>query len=159
MVGAISMLGGVLLVFRLGTPAALGRLHTLEIIGMLGLLFLPLVMLWAFWADVHRQRAQATREQQELMRQSREDPYELEPRSECSGLFAGQVSNQGTGLHTGIDPDEHGLRPVRVWGEVHRHVSPTDRPGEDAGRERHHHRLKRQAPQGEHFTDRQAENA
>jgi hypothetical protein len=132
-VSLISIVGGIVLVFRLGTRSGLERLHTYEIVGMLGLLFLPLLTLWAFYADVRAGRMAAARAQSEAA-----------SRSGVSGEAG--VENVGTDWQRvapmGVDPDEHGQRPVRAWAGVTSIVGTgigeaasraSDRPGEDAG--------------------------
>ncbi len=50
-IGAGSILAGLLLAFRLVTPALVAQLPTLELVGLLGLLVLPPLTFWALWAD------------------------------------------------------------------------------------------------------------
>ena len=50
-IGAGSILAGLLLAFRLFTPALVAQLPTLELLGLLGLLVLPPLTVWAIWAD------------------------------------------------------------------------------------------------------------
>lgn len=122
-IGVLSMLGGIVFIFWFGTPRGLERLHTYEIVGMLGLLFLPLLTVWALYADVKAKRAAAA--------QGTEEPAGGESALE----------------QTGVDPHEDGQRSVKSWagagsssvavraaveGVIH-----VPRPGDDAGRERH----------------------
>lgn len=129
-VSVVSILGGIALVFRLGTRSGLERLHTYEIVAMLGLLFLPLVTLWAFYADVRASRVAAARAESER------------------GLL-----NLSTPSELGVDPDEHGERPVRTWAGAAVQESPAahgsafpsspDRPGEEPSRDRPKQRIRR----------------
>jgi hypothetical protein len=50
-IGGGSILAGLLLAFRLFTPAQVTQLSTLELLGLLGLLVLPPLTVWAVWAD------------------------------------------------------------------------------------------------------------
>lgn len=125
-VSVISVLGGIVLVFRLGTRSGLERLHTYEIVGMLGLLFLPLLTLWAFYADVRAHRLAAARAES-VRERAAPDTQDMSADPQMD-LF-------------GIDPDEHGHRPVRSWAGAGAEgdalgFEPPDRPGEDAVRER-----------------------
>jgi hypothetical protein len=54
-IGAGSIIAGVVLAFRLVTPALVERLPTFELLGLLGLLILPLLTLWAL--ATHRRAA------------------------------------------------------------------------------------------------------
>lgn len=48
---AASILAGFLLVFRLITPASVHELRTHELLTLLGLLVLPVIAIWAFFAQ------------------------------------------------------------------------------------------------------------
>ena len=52
-IGIGSILAGLFLAFGLVTPGVVERLPTSELLGLLGLLVLPLATLWAYWADRH----------------------------------------------------------------------------------------------------------
>lgn len=55
LVAALSLACGMLLVFKLGTPDAIVRLHTAELIAMLALFVLPWITLWAFGSEARAQ--------------------------------------------------------------------------------------------------------
>ena len=48
---AVSTLAGCALLFRLVTPESVGQLRTMELLGLLGLVVLPWVSLWAYVVD------------------------------------------------------------------------------------------------------------
>lgn len=52
-IGIGSILAGLILAFGLVTPGVVERLPTNELLGLLGLIVLPLATLWAYWADRH----------------------------------------------------------------------------------------------------------
>lgn len=91
-VGAISIIAGLMLIFRLGTPRNLERLHTWEIVAMLGLLVLPALTVWAFYADVRARRAEMLSDALHFPASERAEPLHADrlPASTESRLHAGR---------------------------------------------------------------------
>lgn len=125
-VGAISVIAGLILIFRLGTPRNLERLHTWEIVAMLGLLVLPVLTVWAFYADVRARRAAV-----------------------LSEAFTPSSSNQSPHIAAEIRPVSSQQRPLAgrdLTDETTRAATVRHtRPGDDDPREDHRRASRRPA--------------
>lgn len=151
LVCAMSVLSGLMLIFRLGTPTGVSMLATHEILAMLGLMFLPLATLWAYFADLKASRRAVAAEVAAAVadaarptpvapladREPHHRPAEerLNRQPEIAGVVQTHVAPE-------VAPGEIERDVLRLLPQIHLRAADarSGRPGDDSSRRSDRHR-------------------